>query len=453
MESVNPANGSVVGRYPTLSSDALERKIACAEVAYSGWREVAVSSRVERFVTLAETLLAERDELAELITEEMGKPVREARSEIDKSARLCRYYAEAGPAMLEPQDVNTEAHQSYVRVDPLGPVLGIMPWNYPVWQVVRFAVPCLLTGNVVLLKHAPNVTGASLALERLFHKAGLTDGIYSALTLEVEQVESVIADPRVAGVSLTGSVGAGQAVATISGRHLKPSVLELGGSDPFIVLDDADLDAAAEAAVASRTLNSGQSCIAAKRFIVESSVHDAFVARMVERVEKLRIGNPQDETTDIGPLARADLISTLHFQVTSSIEQGALCITGGAPVPRPGNYYAPTVLTQVERGMAVFDEETFGPVAAVCKAEHEAQVIELANGTLYGLGASVFGSEQRAAALVDVIEAGFVTINGFTRSDPRLPFGGVKHSGYGRELAREGVLAFSNLKTVWIQRP
>lgn len=451
LESINPRDGSRIASYDTLVSDALGTVLSVASMAFGEWRSRSVTKRAEAIRTLGERILANESELARLMTDEMGKPIRESRAELQKCATLCHYYAEEGPSFLTPRPVETEASSSYVRHDPLGPILGIMPWNYPVWQVVRFAVPTLLTGNVVLLKHAPNVTGCALTIERLFRDAGLTEGIYTALLLDVEQVDKVIADPRVAGVSLTGSVAAGQAVAEAAGRHLKPVVLELGGSDPFIVLDDADLDAAAEAGVTSRMLNSGQSCIAAKRFLVEAGVHDAFVARLKERIDGLVLGDPREEDTEVGPLARPDLVSNLHFQVKTSVDLGAKVVTGGEPVERPGNYYRPTLLTEVKRGMPVFDEETFGPVASVIRVEHEAELLELANGSLYGLGAAVFSGSERGEALVPQLDAGYVAVNAFVRSDPRLPFGGIKHSGYGRELSREGLYAFSNLKTVWVQ--
>ncbi|MEM6733712.1 MAG: aldehyde dehydrogenase family protein, partial [Myxococcota bacterium] len=362
MDSVNPRDGSLIARYDTLDVAALGTKLAVAHMAYSEWRREPLSVRTKAAAMLGEKLLMEKESLATLMTDEMGKPIRQARAEIEKCAGLCQFYSEMAPTFLSPRTVKTEASESYVRYDPLGPILGIMPWNYPVWQVIRFAVPTLLIGNVVLLKHAPNVSGCALAIEKLFHDSGFSDGIYSALLLDVEHVDKVIADPRTAGVSLTGSVSAGVAVAEAAGRNLKPSVLELGGSDPFIVLADADLDAAVDAAVSSRTLNSGQSCIAAKRFLVERPVHDAFVERMRAAMQRLVLGDPREEATDIGPLARPDLVSNLHFQVKTSIELGAKLELGGAPVDQPGNYYPPTLLTGVTRGMPVFDEETFGPV-------------------------------------------------------------------------------------------
>lgn len=452
MESINPATGERIARYPTLKVEEVTEKIAGAAQGYTRWRKTDLAARGTRIAQLGDALLRNQETLARLTSQEMGKPLSEARAELAKCARLCDYYTEFGPAMLDPRPVTTRATESYVRYDPLGPILGIMPWNYPVWQVIRFAVPTLFAGNTVLLKHAPNVTGTALALEECFREAGIESGIYTALLAEVSAVEGILRDRRIAGVSLTGSVGAGQAVAELAGRYLKPSVLELGGSDAFIVLADADLDAAAKAAATSRFLNSGQSCIAAKRFLVEDSVHDAFVERLRAHVEALVIGDPMDEATTLGPLARPDLLNQLHRQVTQSIERGARCLVGGHPLEGAGNFYAPTLLTEVTAGMPAFDEETFGPVAAVTRVRDEDDVLTLANASSYGLGAAVFSEGARGRALIEALDAGFVALNSIVKSDPRLPFGGVKNSGYGRELAREGLLAFVNTKTVWIQR-
>lgn len=452
MRSINPSNGATLASYSPLESDGVLNAIASAHRAFGEWKTSGLAARRERISRLGDVLLSHQAKLAELTTLEMGKPIVEARAEIDKCARLCRYYASHGENLLDPAPVVTEAAESYVRFDPLGPILGIMPWNYPVWQVIRFAVPTLLAGNTILLKHAPNVCGTALALEACFREAGFAEGEYTALVVEVEHVEEILADPRVAGVSLTGSVGAGRAVGEIAGRYLKPCLLELGGSDPFIVLSDADLDEAASAAATSRFLNSGQSCIAAKRLLVEDAVHDAFVERLGERISALAVDDPINETTRVGPLARPDLLSQLHAQVTGSVARGAKLVMGGKPIERAGNFYEPTLLTEVTQGMAVFDEETFGPVASVTRVQGEQALVTMANATRYGLGAAVFSRGERGRAFIPQLEAGHIAINTIVKSDPRLPFGGIKHSGYGRELAREGVLAFTNTKTVWIQR-
>lgn len=445
-QSLDPNTGRALETYRFLTPAQLDRCLDEAQASLAEWRNRPVEHRARSIARLGHELEAEIESLALQISHEMGKPIRQARSEVQKCVRLCVYYAEHGPTLLTPTPIG----EASIHVAPLGVILGVMPWNYPVWQALRFAVPTLLAGNGVLLKPAPNVIGTNLTLERVLRRCGIGAGIYSTLLVPVDAIHQVIADPRVAGVSLTGSKSAGQSVAETAGRHLKPSVLELGGSDPFIVFEDADLDSAANAAVASRSLNSGQSCIAAKRFLVASTVGEAFTARVRARLAALRVGDPMNEETDIGPLARADLVSTLHAQVTSSIAKGARCELGGAPLERPGSYYPPTLLTNTRPGMAVFDQETFGPVAAVCCAESEEELVALANQSSYGLGASLFTSSKNPTPWVERLDVGMVTVNGFNRSDPKLPFGGVKHSGYGRELGREGLLAFTNIKSVWV---
>ena len=347
--------------------------------------------------------------------------------------------------------MQTEARASYVRFDPLGPVLAVMPWNFPLWQVFRFAAPALMAGNVALLKHARNTWGTALAVENIFRRSGVSEGVFSTLLISDEAADELISHPAVRAVTLTGSERAGQIVAAEAGRHIKKVVLELGGSDPFLVLADADVESVAGQAAQARMINSGQSCIAAKRFIVEQPLCEKFETALVERVERMTVGDPLDRRTEIGPLARRDLRDKLHDQVQRSIAAGARCLTGGRPLDRRGFYYAPTVLAGVRPGMAAFDEETFGPVAAVVRADHTDHAVELANASRFGLGASIWtASRQRGESLAPRIEAGCVFVNEIVKSDPRLPFGGVKQSGFGRELGAAGIREFTNIKTVWV---
>jgi succinate-semialdehyde dehydrogenase/glutarate-semialdehyde dehydrogenase len=383
----------------------------------------------------------------------MGKPVRQGRAEIEKCAWACAHYADHAADMLAPQVVETDAARSYVRFDPLGVVLAIMPWNFPFWQVFRFAAPALAAGNVVLLKHAANVPRCAQEIERIVARAGVVEGGLQALLISRQVASELIAHPVVKAVTFTGSTRAGTEIAAKAGHALKKSVLELGGSDPFLVRGDADVAAAARAAAQARTQNAGQSCIAAKRFVVVHEVADAFVEAFRRALEGLRVGDPQREDTDVGPLAREDLLGTLEGQVQRSIEAGAKLVTGGHRLPGPGFFYTPTLLDAVRPGMAVADEETFGPVAAVMRVKDDAQAVEVANQSEYGLGASVWSRDDRAAeALAARIESGSVFVNGIVKSDPRLPFGGVKHSGYGRELSVQGLHEFVNVKSVWVGR-
>jgi succinate-semialdehyde dehydrogenase/glutarate-semialdehyde dehydrogenase len=385
------------------------------------------------------------------MVEEMGKPIGAAEAEIDKCAWVCRHYAENGEALLEPRVVETDASRSFVRFDPLGPVLAVMPWNFPFWQVFRFAAPALMAGNVGLLKHASNTTGCAFAIERVFAEAGLPSGAFQVLAIPSETVERVIRDPRVRAVTLTGSEPAGRAVSTAASDEIKKSVLELGGSDPFVVLADADVEKAAEVGAQARMINSGQSCIAAKRFIVEDPVKDAFVEAFVARVARMKVGDPMKPETDIGPLARRDLVDDLEEQVKGSLSAGARAELGGERLEGAGFFYAPTVLLDVTPEQPAFLEETFGPVAAVVGAANEDEALRLANATSFGLGASLWTRDrERAERLVPLVEAGAVFVNGLVKSDPRLPFGGVKRSGFGRELGEEGIREFVNVKSVWM---
>jgi succinate-semialdehyde dehydrogenase/glutarate-semialdehyde dehydrogenase len=449
--AVDPACGEELASYEGHGEEEVEVRLARAAAAFRAWRKSPFAERAGRLRAAAALLRRDRDEHALLMTREMGKPIASAEAEAEKCAWVCDYYAEHGEAFLTPERVETDAAESGVRYDPLGTVLAVMPWNFPYWQVLRFAAPTLMAGNTALLKHASNVPGCSLAIERLLAEAGFPEGVFQSLLIASGAVAAVIADPRVAAVTLTGSERAGRAVAEEAGRQLKKTVLELGGSDPFLVLADADPETAAKAATEARTINSGQSCIAAKRFIVERPVAEAFTDALVRRMEALRVGDPRVRENQVGPLARRDLRDELHDQVERSVAAGARRRTGGAVPEGAGAYYPPTVLDRVRPGQPAFDEELFGPVAAVIVAESRDEAVELANASPYGLGASLWSSDADAAReLVPRIEAGAVFVNGIVKSDPRLPFGGVKRSGYGRELARFGIREFVNVKSYWI---
>jgi succinate-semialdehyde dehydrogenase/glutarate-semialdehyde dehydrogenase len=429
----------------------MEQRLAAAALAFQTWRRSRFFDRAVVLGRAAEFLRHDANNHARLIANEMGKPICQARAEVEKCATVLDFYCEHAQGFLAQKQVETEARRSFVRCDPLGPVLAVMPWNFPYWQVFRFAAPALMAGNVGLLKHSSNVPGCALAIERLLLKAGLPHGVFQTLLISGSQAETLIADPRIAAVTLTGSETAGMAVGSAAGRALKKSVLELGGSDPFIVLGDADLDAAARTAALSRTINSGQSCIAAKRFIAVDSVHDEFVRKLEAALASLKMGDPLEEATDIGPLARADLRQELHDQVERTVAEGARLELGGQIPQGPGNFYPPTLLTRVEPHMAAAREETFGPVAPVLRVKDEAEAIDVANATRFGLGATIFSaSGSRAAELASHLDVGTVFVNGMVKSDPRLPFGGVKLSGYGRELGEEGLKEFVNIKSVWM---
>jgi succinate-semialdehyde dehydrogenase/glutarate-semialdehyde dehydrogenase len=452
MQAINPATGQVIRDYPELGDAEIVERLTAADEAFSRWRRVPFAQRGAKMCALAALLDEQKERLAEIITDEMGKPITQSVGEIEKCAWVCEFFAEHAEALVAPRVVATEAAKSYVRFDPLGVILAVMPWNFPFWQVFRFAAPAIMAGNVGVLKHASNVPGCALAIDEAFQEAGFAPDVFQSLPVENKQVDAIISHPVVKAVTLTGSEKAGQAVGSSAGQNLKKSVLELGGSDPFIVLADADLPAAAELAVRSRTINGGQSCIAAKRFVVEEPVADEFTRRLVAAMEALRIGDPRERTTQIGPLAREDLLHALHEQVQRSVSAGAELATGGACLDRPGFFYVPTVLTHVRPGMPAFDEETFGPVAAVIVARDADHAVELANHSRYGLGASIASADrERAEELAARIEAGSVFINEMVKSDPRLPFGGIKQSGYGRELAEDGIREFVNIKTVWVE--
>lgn len=450
-ESRNPTTGELRERVKADSAELLETRLEAASRAARDWRRRSFTDRATLLRGVGRRLRETAEQHAELMALEMGKPLAEGIGEARKCALLCDYYAEHAEAFLARETVATSARKSYVRYDPLGPVLAVMPWNYPYWQVIRFAAPALMAGNVGLLKHAENVPGCARALEALFTEAGFPEGCFTALFITRDQAADVIADRRVAAVTLTGSTRAGATVAGLSGRALKKTVLELGGSDPFIVLGDADLEAAARTAATSRLLNSGQSCISAKRFIVQRSVYGDFLGRFQEALSGYEVGDPLDDETDIGPMARADLRDTLHDQVTRSLESGARCLMGGAPGEGAGYFYPVSLLVDIPRGSAADTEELFGPVASVFSVEDEGEAIALANRSDYGLGATVFSADlERAERIAGQLEAGCVAINDFVRSTPELPFGGIKRSGYGRELSSHGIREFVNTKSVWI---
>jgi succinate-semialdehyde dehydrogenase/glutarate-semialdehyde dehydrogenase len=450
--TINPATGQTVRTFQPLSDEQLEARLQCAADAYRRYRRTTFAERSRMMLKAAEILESEKEALGRLMVTEMGKPLKAAIEEAAKSAWGCRYYAENAERFLADEEVKTTASRSYVTWQPIGPVLAIMPWNFPFWQVFRFAAPALAAGNVGVLKHSSNVPGCSLAIEEVLRDAGFPEGCFQALLAPSSAVPDIIADPRIRAVTLTGSEGAGSKVAERAGRELKKTVLELGGSDPFIVLEDADLDEAARVGAQSRTINSGQSCIAAKRFIVHTSRLDEFTDRMRSEMEKLRVGDPFDRKTDVGPLAREDLVKDLARQVEESVARGARLVCGGKALDRPGYYYAPTVLAGARKGMPAWDEETFGPVAALAGAKDDAEAVRLANETRYGLGASLWTrSAEKAKDLARRIDAGAVFVNGLVKSDPRLPFGGIKKSGYGRELSVQGMREFLNAKTVWVR--
>jgi succinate-semialdehyde dehydrogenase / glutarate-semialdehyde dehydrogenase len=450
-ESRNPATGELIESFPAHDSSAIATALREAEDAFQAWRETSFTERSACLHRAAAILRTEKVGLGRLMAREMGKPVVEGEAEAEKCAWVCEYYAEHAPAMLAPEPVTTDAARSYIRFDPLGTILAVMPWNFPFWQVFRFAAPALMAGNTGLLKHASNVPRCGLTIEEILHRAGVPRGAFRALLLPSSRIEEVLASPVVKAATLTGSEPAGAAVASLAGRLLKKTVLELGGSDPFIVLDDADPLRAASWAARARTVNSGQSCIAAKRFLVMEPSGDRFVAALRAELEALPMGDPLDHATRIGPLAREDLRRDLHSQVERTVRQGATLVTGGTPAAGAGAFYPPTLLDRVRPGMPAFDEETFGPVAAVVRVSTEDEAVTLANATPFGLGASIWsGDAARAERLAPRIEAGAVFVNGVVKSDPRLPFGGIKLSGYGRELATFGIREFVNDKSVWV---
>ena len=449
--STNPATGQVMKTFAALGSSEIESKLAAAARAFPQWSAAGFARRAACLRRAADILEAERDRLGGLAVAEMGKPLRQAFAEVEKCAWACRHYAEHAQAMLADEPVATDAATSYVRYEPLGIILAVMPWNFPFWQVFRFAAPALMAGNVGLLKHASNVPQCALAIEDVLARAGLVAGAFQTLLVGAAAIDAIIDDPRIAAVTLTGSEPAGRSVAARAANKVKKAVLELGGSDPFIVLPSADLAASVETAVTARNINNGQSCIAAKRFIVAESIAPQFEREIVERFQRLAVGDPTDPKTDIGPLASEGGLRTLEDQVGRLVRAGSTILTGGRRISRPGFYFEPTVVAGIDPHRPEAQEEVFGPVALMFRVRDVEEAIELANSTNFGLGASAWTNDRvEQEKLIARLEAGSVFINGMVKSDPRLPFGGIKHSGFGRELGTLGIREFVNAKTVWI---
>lgn len=450
MQSVDPATGELFASFPETSAEEVAFHIETADLLQQEWMQTPLSARSERMLRLAEVLEGRREELAVLMAREMGKPVTQGRAEVDKCAWACRYYADEAETILADEHIATGRSVSYVAYRPLGVILAVMPWNFPLWQVIRFLAPALMGGNAGILKHASNVTGCAIAVDDVVVEAGFPDGLFRTVVVPSYRVAEMIEHPDIAAVTLTGSDTAGRAVASKAGRELKKTVLELGGSDPYLILQDADLDLAVRACSFGRLLNGGQSCIAAKRFIVHQSVIDDFTTGLAEAMSAHRMGNPLEEDTQIGPMARVDLRDELHDQVERSIAAGARLLIGGVVPDGPGAFYTPTILTDVKQGMPAYHEETFGPVAAIITFDDEEEAIAMANDSNFGLGGAVFTRDLERGERIarDRIEAGTCFVNAFVTSDPRLPFGGVKASGYGRELSHIGMREFLNIKTV-----
>jgi len=451
LRSIDPATGRELATFPEADESAIETALTKAWDVRHGWRDGGVAMRASLMRSVAGVLRADKSRYAALATVEMGKPIVEAEAEVEKCAWTANWFAENAERLLADEAVESTATESYVRFQPLGVILAVMPWNFPFWQAFRAGLPALSAGNVMLLKHSSNVPQSALAIEEVFREAGVPEGVFQTLLIGSAAVERLLADHRVAGVTLTGSDKAGSLVAEAAGKALKKTVLELGGSDPFIVLADADVGAAATVACRARNQNNGQSCIAAKRFIVEEKVADEFEQRFVSAVAALKVGNPMDRANQVGPLARADLVEDLERQVDESVRMGARPLTGGKRIPGDGYYFEPTVLAGVRPEMPAYHEETFGPVAAVIRVKDEEDALRVANDTEYGLGSNIWTADvERAKRLAERVEAGLVFINGMVASDARLPFGGVKRSGYGRELSAYGIKEFTNIQTVWV---
>ena len=452
IETINPANNKIIKTFENLDDTSVGKILESANNTFLKWSETTFEYRANKILQVAEVLRKNKNKYAETMTLEMGKPIIQSLAEVEKCAWVCEYYAENAEAMLKKEVVETDGTESYVQFNPIGVVLAVMPWNFPFWQVFRFAAPALMAGNVGVLKHASNVPMCALLIEEIFLEAGLPEYAFKTLLIESRQVGNVINNPLVKATTLTGSEHAGMAVASASGKVIKKSVMELGGSDPFIVLNDASIDEAVSVGVFARTMNNGQSCIAAKRFILQEEIAEEFEQKFVEKMKSLVIGDPMDRNTELGPIAREDLLLELHEQVKTSVNQGAKLLCGGKRIEGEGSYYAATVLSSIKRGMLAYTEELFGPVAIMIKVKNEDEAIMIANDTPFGLGASLWtSSNEKAKLLANKIEAGSVFINGLVKSDPRLPFGGIKTSGYGRELSHYGIKEFVNIKTVWIK--
>lgn len=453
LQSINPYNNKLIKEYSALNEDRILEKIQKSDSAFKKWKTTSFKTRGSVLLNLALNLKNNIDEYAELMTLEMGKPISESRTEIEKCVWLCNYYVENGKNFLNPTVVKTDATKSFVSYEPIGAILAIMPWNFPFWQVFRFAVPSLFAGNVGILKHSSNVSGCALAIEKIFCDSGCPEGVFQTFLIGSDKVSSIIENPYVKAVTLTGSTSAGKAVAAKAGEMLKKTVLELGGSDPYIILKNANIIDTAKSCSISRLINTGQSCIAAKRFVVVKEIAEEFTKELISNMKDVKMGDPLLDETTIGPMARPDLRDELHQQVENSIKLGAKLILGGSIPKGSGAFYPPTILTNVKPGMPAFDEELFGPVAAIIIAQDETEAIDIANNSVFGLGAAVFTSDKRRGEQIaqKELEAGNCFVNDFIRSDPRLPFGGVKQSGYGRELSDFGIREFVNIKTVYIK--
>ncbi len=450
--SLNPATNKILKTYTSWDTHRLAESLEKSRLTQEVWRQSSFEQRATLMHRAANLLLEKRDELALLITQEMGKPIKESRSEVEKCAAGCEYYAIHAAHFLQNEPIESDAGESYVSYPPLGTVLAIMPWNFPLWQVFRFAAPALMAGNAGVLKHASNVPQCALAIENIFRESGFPDGLFTTLMIDVDLVNDVIASRAVHAVTLTGSEPAGRKVAAAAGLHLKKCVLELGGSDAFVVLHDADIEYASQVAAASRFLNCGQSCIAAKRFILVPEIADEFVALFKQKVAALKIGDPMEESTQVGPMARLDLRDEMHRQITDSIAQGAEAVIGCKPLEGEGAFYAPSILDHVTAKTRAYHEELFGPAAIIIRAQDEMDALHIANDTKFGLGSSLWSKDTaRAEKLSRELHAGCTFINGMVKSDPRLPFGGIKASGFGRELSYHGIREFVNTKTVWIK--
>ncbi|HKO60178.1 MAG TPA: NAD-dependent succinate-semialdehyde dehydrogenase [Pyrinomonadaceae bacterium] len=450
--TINPTTGETITTFDALDARQLEQKLQLAAEAFRSYRNTSFADRATSMLRAAEILEDEKNDFARMMTLEMGKPIKGAIGETEKCAWVCRYYAENAEQHLKDQLVQTDARRSYIHFQPLGPVLAVMPWNFPFWQVFRFAAPALMAGNVGLLKHASNVPQCALAIEDIFRRAGFPEGAFQTLLIGVDAVQRVLEDPRVVAATLTGSEGAGRSVASIAGKQIKKTVLELGGSDPFIVMPSADCRIAAQMAVRSRTINNGQSCIAAKRFIVADEIYDQFEREFVNEMKSLRVGDPADKSTDVGPLATDQILKDVDEQVKTSVAAGAVVLTGGNKLNRPGNFYEPTVLANIRKDSPAYKDEVFGPVAMLFRVKNIEDAIAIANDTTFGLGASAWTNDaDEQQRFIAEIEAGCVFVNAMVASDPRLPFGGIKNSGYGRELSEFGIREFVNVKMVWIK--
>jgi len=452
IQTINPARGTVEKTFNKYSSERILTIIEEADKAFLLWRETDFRTRKKLLNNAAEVIRNKKEEYAQIITIEMGKPITQSIAEVEKCAWVCNYYADNAESFLINEHITTDASESYVEFNPLGIILAVMPWNFPFWQVFRFAAPTIMAGNVALLKHSSNVPMCALTIDQIFRNAGFPNFVFSTLLIESADVKEVIDHPLIKAATLTGSEPAGRKIASLCGKKLKKTVMELGGSDPFIVLNDAEIKEAVSSAVKARLINNGQSCIAAKRFIVEEGVYDKFKGKFIEEMESVKVGDPMDESTALGPIAREDLLYELDSQVKASIEKGARILTGGKILPGRGYYYAPTILDNLSKGMPAYDDEIFGPVASLIKCKDAIDAVRIANDSNFGLGASLWTQNiESAKNIASKIETGSVFVNGMVKSDPRLPFGGIKNSGYGRELSHYGIKEFVNIKSIWIK--